>query len=61
MAGRWPFAHVPEHFGDVCTRCGRRDEVVVVMADDDDSPPGAFELLCWSCLGRDGDPLHRTR
>jgi len=65
-SGSWPFAHMPVAYaGCCCTSCGARD-VVAIPVHDDGEPrgpylDGAHALLCWPCLGRDGDPLHRLR
>lgn len=63
MAG-WPFAHMPDAYHGTCGGCGRADVVVVVFDGHEEAtglPLGPVVGLCWPCLGRDGDPLHRLR
>lgn len=65
--GQWPFAHMPVAYaGCQCSHCGARNVVAIPLFHDEADRPGtlldgAHELLCWPCLGRDGDPLHRLR
>lgn len=60
----WPFAHVPDHLDGTCSECGRATWVVPVVDYGTEAEPAelvGFVLLCWPCLGRDGDPLHHYR
>lgn len=61
----WPYAHVPHGpwSDQPCGECGKVRWVILVMdygTERKPELPGAI-YLCWPCLGRDGDPLHRLR